>query len=276
MPQRVQSQMLLSLLVLMISLGACTKTQIAPYQNRASADASNTPYQRLIEVQIDHQFFEDRPDCVQLLPMTGSARHSPLGQLVEKYLALHLGFRFDSVILGHERDRTKTRVGLKRMNVDDRRRFRKDEVCGYEIAFKLIHARADFVLLWARLRLGLETQLIRAGDNRVLWKARHIATRSEGGIAVSPFGAVSSAMEAAALMSDGDQMVSLVADLTRRIVGTLPSRKQGYEAYCRLNASNASTLCAPRMRDPSRKMQSALRNLEPSRSSDQIRSTIAH
>jgi hypothetical protein len=200
-------QVVLCLLVLMISLGACTKTQIAPYQHHASADAFITPYRRLIEVQIDHLFFEDRPDCVLLLPMAGSARQSPLGQLMENYLALHLGLRFNRVIHGHDRDRTMVRAGLNRMNLDDRHRFRENAVCGYEFAFQMIHARAEFVLVWARLSLGLEARLIRAEDNRVLWKARHIATRSEGGIAVSPFGAVSSLVEATALMSDGDQLV---------------------------------------------------------------------
>ncbi len=260
----------------MISLAACTETRIALYQQRVSADASITPYRRLLEVAIDHQFFEDRPDCVLLLPMAGSARQSPFGQLVEDYLALHLGFRFIRVVHGHDRDRISTHAGIDLIDPADRQRFHENAACGYEIAFQLIQARADFVLVWAQLSLGLEARLTRSRDGKVLWKARHIATRSEGGIAVSPFAAVSSAVKATALMSDGDQMVSLVADLTRRIAGTLPSRNQGYEAYCHLNSNEFSSLCGKRVKDPPREVRSAPRKLETSRWSDQQRSTIAH
>ena len=229
--------------VLIIGLSACNATQVAPYHNSASSNTNITPYARVIEVEIDRQYFTDRPDCVLLLPIAGSARQAPLSSLLEQYLALHLRFRFDRVIQASAHTRRMTRVGLAPSRPDNRQEFHEAPACGYEIIFRLIHARADFALVWAQLSLGLEAQLSRARDGLVLWKARHTATRSDGGIAISPFGVVSSAVEATAFVSDGDQLVSLAADVTRRVVATLPPPDQGYKAYCRGKASSFERLC---------------------------------
>ena len=229
--------------VLLNSLAACTRTQVAPYKSHASSDTSIAPYARFVEVEIDRQYFTDRPDCVLLLPFAGSARLEPLGDLMEQYLALHLRLRFDRVIQAPERVRRMTRVGLDPSDPDDRLQFHETTVCGYEIVFHLIHARADFALVWAQLSLGLEARLTRARDGQVLWRARHTATRSDGGIAISPFGMVSSAVEATALVSDGDQVVSLAADVTRRLVATLPPPDRGHKSYCRGKPSSFARLC---------------------------------
>jgi len=220
------------LLVLLVALAACNRTHVAPYRDQGSADGNTVPYVRVVEIDIDRQFFKDRPECVLVLPMPAASQAVPFSELMEKYLALHLGFRFGRVIHGAVRDRMATREGLDLTERGDRIHFHEKEACGYEIEFRLIQAQSVFVLVWAQLSLGLEVRLTRARDGRVLWQARHTASRSDGGIAVSPLGAITSAVEAAALASDGEQVVSLIADVTRRIAATLPRRNQGYKAYC--------------------------------------------
>ena len=233
-------------IVLIIGLSACNTTQVAPYQHRASSDTNNSPYARVVEVDIDPQYFVERPDCVLLLPIASSAGPEPLFDLLEQYLALHLRFRFDSVIQTTERVRRMTRVNIEPGYPDHWPKIGESPACGYEIAFRLIHARADFALVWAQLSLGIEARLTRISDGHVLWIARHTATRSDGGIAISPFGVVSSAVEATALVSDGDQLVSLAADVTRRVVATLPPQDQGYKAYCRGKPPSFARLCGVR------------------------------
>jgi hypothetical protein len=218
--------------VLLIGLSACNRTQIAPYRQEGSSDTGSMLQGRVIEMEVDSRYFVDRPDCVSLLPMVGSVRSERLGKLMEKYLALHLRLRFDRVIHGSERRGLLSFARLNPEKAKDRLRSRETAHCGYEFDFRLIQARTDFALVWAQLSLGLEARLTRARDGLVLWKARHTARRSEGGLAVSPLGAIASAAEASALVSDGDQVVSLVADLTRRVVAALPSRNQGYQSYC--------------------------------------------
>ena len=177
---------------------------------------------RIIEVEIDPEYFSDRPNCVLLVPIKSSTHTAPLKRLIENYFALHLRFRFDRVIFGKKRDRFASSAGLNFSQPEDRLLFHAYEGCGYEIALQLFVVRSDFAVVWAQLSLGLEAQLTRASDGHLLWTARHTAARSEGGIAISPLSAVSNSMAVAAFISDGDQVVSLVADLTRRVTGTLP------------------------------------------------------
>jgi hypothetical protein len=229
--------------VLLIGLSACNRTQIVPYRQEGPSDTGSMLQGRVIELEVDRRYFADRPNCVSLLPMVGFVRSERLGKLMEKYLALHLRLRFDRVIYGSERSGLLSFARFNPEKVKDRLRSRETAHCGYEFDFRLIQARTEFALVWAQLSLGLEARLTRARDGLVLWKARHTARRSEGGLAVSPLGAIASAAEASALVSDGDQVVSLVADLTRRVVAALPSRNQGYRSYCGDKPASFAQIC---------------------------------
>jgi hypothetical protein len=262
--------------ILFVALLACNTTHVAPYRDQASAEGGSVPYARVVEVELDRQFFRDQPDCVLVLPMAGVSRQTPFSELVEKYLALHLGFRFGRVIHGHTRDRMAVGAGLDLTDQGDRVRFHVKVGCGYEVELRLIRAQAVFALVWAQLSLGLEARLSRAGDGRVLWQARHTAARSDGGIAVSPLGALTSAVEASSLASDGDQVVSLVADATRRIAATLPRSNQGYESYCAGKPASFERLCKRRRADFPGETRNSDRKLKPSRRHDHQSRSIAH
>lgn len=252
------------LLVIPVALVACRRTHIAPYQGHVSEGIDSIPYARVIEVEVDRQFFRDQPDCVLVLPSPGASRPAPFSELMEKYLALHLGFRFSRVIHGVTRDRMAARASLDLADRSGRKRFHEKMTCGFEVEFRLIQAQAVFALVWAQLSLGLEARLTRARDGRVLWQARHTATRSDGGIAVSPLGALTSAVEAAALASDKDQVVSLVADVTRRIAATLPRANQGYETFCAGGSALSKQLCKSRRTDFLEDAQNSVGKLMPS------------
>jgi hypothetical protein len=148
--------------------------------------------------------------------------------------------------------------------------------CGFEVEFRLIQAQAVFALVWAQLSLGLEARLTRAGNGRVLWQARHTGARSDGGIAVSPLGALTSAVEASSLASEGDQVVSLVADVTRRIAATLPRSKQGYESYCAGKPASFERLCKRRRADFPGEARNSDRKLMSSRRYTFQSGSIAH
>ena len=83
------------------------------------------------------------------------------------------------------------------------------------------------MLVWSELRLGLEARLFRQRDGVELWKARHVARRSDGGLSFSPFGLVVNAYDANSFSSDGDIVVSVSEDLVRRIIASLPNTKGG-------------------------------------------------
>ena len=65
--------------------------------------------------------------------------------------------------------------------------------------------------------------MIRSSDDVTLWKARHTASRSDGGLPLSPFSAPLSAFQAASLAGDDDVTPSMVEDVVRRLFATLPN-----------------------------------------------------
>ena len=77
-------------------------------------------------------------------------------------------------------------------------------------------------VVWARRGFGLQVTLTRAGDETVLWKARHLAMRADGGVPLSPVSAALAGFNAARFHADTDMEESLADDVVRRIAASLP------------------------------------------------------
>ena len=67
--------------------------------------------------------------------------------------------------------------------------------------------------------------MLRAADGHVLWRARHIADRSGGGLPVSPIGIVIDTYSSAQFSSDREIAESVVDDALRRLVRSLPDAR---------------------------------------------------
>ena len=67
--------------------------------------------------------------------------------------------------------------------------------------------------------------MLRATDGHVLWRARHIANRSDGGIPLSPIGIAVDAFSSAQFSSDREIAESVVDDAVRRLVRSLPNAR---------------------------------------------------
>lgn len=64
--------------------------------------------------------------------------------------------------------------------------------------------------------------MTRGPHRRLLWRARHIAERSEGGIPFSPLSVVVDGITSARFAADREIVDSVVDDAVRRIVASLP------------------------------------------------------
>ena len=64
--------------------------------------------------------------------------------------------------------------------------------------------------------------MARVADDAVLWKARHVANRSDGGLPFSIIGVAVAGFEAARFRADEDVPDSLIDDAVRRMMVTLP------------------------------------------------------
>jgi hypothetical protein len=57
--------------------------------------------------------------------------------------------------------------------------------CDAFVTMEVIGPGQSYLVVWSEVRIGIEVRMIRAGDRRLLWRARHIAGRSEGGLPIS-------------------------------------------------------------------------------------------
>ena len=64
--------------------------------------------------------------------------------------------------------------------------------------------------------------MTRVLDDVVIWKARHVANRSDGGVPFSLIGIAVAGLKATRLQADHDVPDSLIDDAIRRMMVTLP------------------------------------------------------
>ena len=83
----------------------------------------------------------------------------------------------------------------------------------------------DYILIWAQRSVGLEVTMRRTSDHVELWKARHQGIRAEGGLPLSPVSMAVSSFNAARFYSDDDVTPSLIDDVVRRLVASLPDTR---------------------------------------------------
>jgi hypothetical protein len=95
--------------------------------------------------------------------------------------------------------------------------------CDAFVTMEVIGPGQSYLVVWSEVRIGIEVRMIRAGDRRLLWRARHIAGRSEGGLPISPAGFVMDAFSSTRFSADREIVDSVIDDAVRRIVASLPN-----------------------------------------------------
>lgn len=107
-------------------------------------------------------------------------------RLIERTLARHLRDKIARVIDPDERAQSVRALALDLNQRQDVRLLALQKRCGYVVTAKTIGGQGVNALFWAEARMGLDVRLIRSADDGILWQARHIARRSDGGVPLSP------------------------------------------------------------------------------------------
>jgi len=129
-----------------------------------------------------------------------------------------------------DRDLLTRRLAVDLSHMQDRRAYARSTRCSHFVKIRPWGSGNQYLVFWSRESLGVEASLVSADDDTPLWKARHVASRSDGGLPLNPFSAVFSAYEANSLSVDSEIPLSLADDLARNIVATLPGmRRSQYE-----------------------------------------------
>ena len=204
------------------ALAACAETRYVAYDGGGKEP---NPFARTIEFDLTGKFYKDPPECAVILPfMVNGKPHSHAG-VIENSLARHLAAKVNRVIGPMERRRLARAMAVDLSHPDDRAAFARTNRCRSFVEAKPWGGDDVYVVFWTQSRMGLDVTMTAADGETVLWRARHVATRSDGGLPLSPLSAAFNMFSAARHNSDGDVAVSLVDDAVRRIVMTLPDTR---------------------------------------------------
>lgn len=201
------------------AISACTTTSYRTYQTPVP---EQNPLIREVVYHVDSELYASSPGCAVILP-TNENIDAAQADLIERALVRHLRDTIPRVIATGERRELTRSLAVDLAEKQDRRSFVAATSCETHLVWRVLDAESQFLLFWSHRSIGLEVALIRSRDDVTLWKARHTASRSDGGLPLSPFSAPLSAFQAASLAGDDDVTPSMVEDVVRRLFATLPN-----------------------------------------------------
>lgn len=208
-------------IVLSILVSGCSRTEYRPYDT----EENSTPnYSRTVHFELNPDIEEKPPKCVVVFPPY-SNMNTELVSRIEKSIVRHITEKVPRVISGKERNLKASLLAYDLKVPRDRKEFAGSESCESFLEYNIYRPEHSYMLIWSERKMGLEVKLFRQTDGAELWKARHIAKRSDGGLSFSPFGIAMNAYEANDFAMDKDISASISDDLVRRIVTTLPDIK---------------------------------------------------
>ncbi len=171
--------------------------------------------------RVDRAFYRDPPECVVVMPPPDRGASASVTANVEAAVARHLRDKVRRVIGPLDRRRAERRLALDLNDAGDRRRLARRERCDAFVRWRVIGSSSENFLVWSHRDVGLDVEMFRDPD-RTLWKASHVAHRSDGGVPLSPLAAPFAIYEAARFSKDLDILPSMIDDIMRRLVVSLP------------------------------------------------------
>jgi hypothetical protein len=171
-----------AIVAMTMMLTACAQTTYVDLENDEALPVSPA---RTVGVQIDRAFIDEFPDCTIILePETGPGLQQ-FKPLVEEALSRHLMRRFTRVIDAVERRQIARQSALDLRHLQDRQDLAKIAQCDTFLRARVVGPGKTYLVVWSQVQIGIEVTMVRAHDKKLLWRARHMADRSEGGIPFS-------------------------------------------------------------------------------------------
>ena len=204
-------------------VAACARTDYVGF-NKGTASVSGVPL-RTVAMEVDDAYFSDFPDCTIIMPTRTAAGLENFKPLVEEALGHHMTKKVSRVVGRTERDMRARQASLEVGRTKDRKGLAEATECKTLLYSRVVGPGHTNLVVWSQIQIGLEVVMLRAADGHVLWRARHIADRSDGGLPFSPIGIVIDTYSSAQFSSDREIAESVVDDALRRLVRSLPDAR---------------------------------------------------
>jgi hypothetical protein len=215
-----RSRIFLALLLTatLLAVTGCFATRYRAYDEDPEGLAY---FDRQVEFEVTADFHRDPSDCIVVLPLRGTGDQQTR-DMIERAFARYLMERVPRVIGPRERRRLARTLSFDIANPEDWAGFARASGCANGLDAGLLEARGDYLVVWAQRTLGLEAALVSLAERRLLWRARHVGRRADGGVPLSPISAAVEGAVATGFAMDDDIRPSLVDEVVRRIIVTLP------------------------------------------------------
>jgi len=213
----------IAVLAIGFAVTACARTSYVGYE-KETASVPGVPL-RTVAVEVDDAYFSDFPDCTIIMPTRTAAGLEYFKPLVEEALGHHMTKKMSRVVGGTERDLRARQASLEIGRTEDRMALAKETGCKTLLYSRVVGPGHTYLVVWSQVQIGLEVVMLRAADGHVLWKARHIADRSDGGLPLSPIGLAVDTYSSTQFSSDREVAASVVDDAARRLVRSLPDAR---------------------------------------------------
>ncbi len=179
-------------------------------------------YEQRVVYELNPRYHRDPPTCAVVLPADRQSAASALAALVDDAVATHAAGYLSRIIAPRERDRRVRTLAVDLSHAGDQQVFGHATRCRAILTWRLTEASQTYVVAMSSRRIGLQLVLTRIGAAEPLWQAEHIAARSDGGMSLNPFGLLIDSIRAGKFNNDQDIMPSMVHDVVRRMLTTLP------------------------------------------------------
>ncbi|MBT5194417.1 MAG: hypothetical protein HOK30_12235 [Rhodospirillaceae bacterium] len=169
-------------------------------------------------------YYEDPPRCIAVLAGPMELGVVAAGRIAEA-LARQLSGRVEKVIHPRERRRLVRAMAVDLAHPDDARHFAATTHCPAFLRWHVMGAGHDNALIWSQKYIHISAEIIRPRDGAVLWQANSTASRSSGDVPLSLFSLPLAMLRAAAFQEDDDAVASMLDDLARRLLASLPDTR---------------------------------------------------
>lgn len=212
-------RLILSILLLTV-LNGCLQTT---YRRMGSTPEPEEWHERQVVYRISPSFHATAPDCAAL--RTGTPVPRRFRHMVEQSVERHLATRLQRVIGPARLRHAEARLGIDMNVASDRRVFARQTRCRALVEIALHEISDDYLVLWAQRGISMTLTMTRIADGKILWSARHRASRSDGGVPLTLLSLPFSAARAVRFKSDPELFASIADDAVRRMMKTLPDTR---------------------------------------------------
>jgi hypothetical protein len=224
MIHRSSSSRLIALVFIVVLFAtSCIKTS---YVELGKDEPNLMGSKRMVGVQVDRSFLDEIPECTVILQPSAEPQLRKFSPIVEEALGRHLTLKLTRVIDAIERRHMARQSSLDLRLHEDQIELAADTGCDTLLMTRIVGPGKTYMVVWSQMQIGIEITMTRARDRKMLWRARHIADRSEGGIPFSPIGIVVDAYSSARFSSDREISESVIDDAIRRIVRAIPNSRR--------------------------------------------------